>query len=138
MTLKNYDKRFLASLILAVAFTAFICFSMALSPAEAAETDSLSQVKLPTIELPQRPKSLVKSAPLVAGGATLGTIVVYDDPSTQRPEDYLELYDRAGSLVVVVWFDQFGIERVAVDRSFVQGEDQLQGVFVPVVEGNFI
>ena len=88
--------------------------------------------------MPERRLSVIKAAPLVDNDVTLGTVVVYDDPSTERAEDYLEIYNRDGSLVVVAWFDRFGIQRVAVDRAFVEEEDQLEGVFVAVVDGNFI
>jgi hypothetical protein len=46
-----------------------------------------------------------------------GGVVVYDDPSTTRPEDYVELYDSDGELAAVGWFDPFGIQRMAIDRA---------------------
>jgi len=103
-----------------------------------AENDLASSIALPAVDMPERRLSVIKSAPLVDNDVTLGTVVVYDDPSTERAEDYLEIYNRDGSLVVVAWFDRFGIQRVAVDRAFVEEEDQLEGVFVAVVDGNFI
>jgi len=73
-----------------------------------------------------------------SGGVKLGTAVLYDDPSTRRTADYLELYDSQGGLAVVSWFDRFGIQRIAVDRAFVDGEERLEVVFVTVVDDGFI
>jgi hypothetical protein len=89
-------------------------------------------------EAPQRELRVIRSSPLVAGGVKLGTAVLYDDPSTCRAADYLELYDGQGGLVVISWFDRFGIQRIAVDRAFVDGEERLEGVFVAVVDDSFI
>jgi hypothetical protein len=57
---------------------------------------------------------------------------------TTRPEDYVELYERDGELVAVGWFDRFGIQRMAIDRAFVDGGDKLQGVFVAIVDGESV
>jgi hypothetical protein len=92
----------------------------------------------PPLDVPQRPLQAIQSSPLVAGGVKLGTAVLYDDPSTRRGADYLELYDGQGGLVAVSWFDRFGIQRIAVDRAFLDGEERLEGVFVAVVDDNFI
>jgi hypothetical protein len=89
-------------------------------------------------EAPQRVLKVIQSSPLVAGGMNIGTAVFYDDPSTRRSADYLELYDGQGGLFAVSWFDRFGIQRIAVDRAFVDGEERLEGVFVAVVDDNFI
>jgi hypothetical protein len=80
----------------------------------------------------------IKSTPLVVNGTTLGTVVVYDDPSTARTEDYLEIYNREGDLVAVAWFDRFGIQRAAVDRAFADGKDHVEGVFIAVADGDFV
>lgn len=116
----------------------FLFFSLTAKDVNSAENNSSDSIALPTIEMPQRRLNIVKSTALVEKNLTLETVVIYDDPSTPRPQDYLEFYDRDGNLVVVAWFDRFGIQRVAVDRAFVEGEDQLEGVFVAVVDGNFI
>jgi hypothetical protein len=81
---------------------------------------------------------VVRASAVIAGGMKIGTVVLYDDPSTSRSADYLELYDGEGGLVAVSWFDRFGIQRVAVDRGFVDGRHKLEGVFVAVVDGEFI
>ena len=82
--------------------------------------------------------NIVSLSPVIAQGGTVGALVVYDDPSTTRPEDYVELYDSDGELVAVAWFDRFGIQRMAIDRAFVDGGDKLQGVFVAIVDGESI
>ena len=78
------------------------------------------------------------SSPLVVEGQTLGQVLAYDDPSTKRPADYFELHDNPGGLIAVGWFDRFGIEWMAVDRGILDGEDELEGVFVSLLEGDSI
>jgi hypothetical protein len=77
-------------------------------------------------------------ASLVVGDKTVGVIAVYDDPATDRPTDYLELYDDTGRLLALGWFDRFGIERVAADRGFVEGKNDLEGVFVILLAGDSV
>ena len=104
----------------------------------AAESDPDNRALSPSLDLPQRPLSVIQQSPVIAAGVRLGTAVVYDDPATRRPADYLELYDGDGGLVAVTWFDRFGIQRIAVDRAFVDGREKLEGVFVAVIDDNFI
>jgi len=77
-------------------------------------------------------------ASLVVGDQTVGVVAVYDDPTTDRPADYLELYDDAGHLLAASWFDRFGIERVAAERGFLQGKNELEGVLVILLDGDFV
>ena len=105
----------------------------------AADTELSKRLSLvPPLDVPQRPLQTIQSSPLVAGGVKLGTAVLYDDPSTRREADYLELYDGQGGLIAISWFDRFGIQRIAVDRAFVDGEERLEGIFVAVVDDSFI
>ena len=78
---------------------------------------------------------LVRSAPLIVEGNTVGAVLIYDDPATNRPEDYFELYDSKGHLVAIGCFDNFGIRRIALDRSLLDGADDLEGIFVSLVGG---
>jgi hypothetical protein len=77
-------------------------------------------------------------ASFVVGDKTMGVVAVYDDPATDRPADYLELYDDTGHLLAVSWFDRLGIERVAVDRGFLEGKNELDGVFVVLLDGDSV
>ena len=86
----------------------------------------------------ERPLALVSLSPLIVEGNTVGEVLVYDDPTTKRPEDYFELYDSTGDLVAIAWFDRFGIRRLTVDRGFLDGTDDLEGVFVSLVGGDSI
>lgn len=108
------------------------------SAGHAADQEPVKRLLSMPGEAPQRELRVVRSSPLVASGVKLGTVVLYDDPSTSRAADYLELYDGQGGLVVISWFDRFGIQRIAVDRAFVDGEEKLEGVFVAVVDDSFI
>lgn len=71
-------------------------------------------------------------------GGIIGGVAVYDDPTTDRRPDYCELYDNDGELVGVGWLDEFGIERTALDRGFLQGAEKLERVFVIVIDGDLV
>jgi hypothetical protein len=82
-----------------------------------------------------RPVSIV---PVTVKGEIVGRVTIYDDSTTQRSADYLELYNNAGNLVAVSWFDRFGIERMAVDRGLLEYRDELMGVFVVLLDGEAV
>ncbi|HUK41714.1 MAG TPA: hypothetical protein VLX11_11735 [Candidatus Acidoferrales bacterium] len=82
--------------------------------------------------------NLVSVSPLIVEDQAIGEVVVYDDPSTKRPADYFGLYDLNGELVAVGWFDQFGIQRIAVDRNLVDDTDGSQGAFVYLIGGQLV
>lgn len=109
--------------------------SIAIRNAQAAEVTVELAVSAPTIKAQQSGLKIVSNSPLLAHGQTLGTVVIYDDPRTSRPADYLELYDTGAELVAIVWFDRFGIQRTVVDRALVNGGDELESVLVSVLEG---
>ena len=111
---------------------------IATSSLEAADSASEPEVLLSDPGLKQHSLALVSYSPLVVEGQTLGKVLVYDDPTTERPADYFELYDNPGDLMAVGWFDRFGIEWMAVDRGILDGEDELEGVFVSLLEGDSI
>lgn len=104
----------------------------------AAESDTIRQDAINSSQLPQRPSSVVKVSQLIAGNTRLGTVVWYDDPATPRPADYVEVYDSDGGLVAVAWYDRYGIERVAMDRAFIEGRERLEGTFIAVVDGDLM
>ena len=134
MSLKN-------KIILAITF--FFVFGAELivlgwvahATAQAAESAAKPKIVIPAYGQRQSSLQLISLSPLVTDGKTVGALAVYDDPATRRSEDYLELYDSDGDLVAVGWFDRFGIQRIAVDRAFLEGRQDLQGEFVTVVDG---
>lgn len=65
-----------------------------------------------------------------------GFLALYDNPRTNRPVDYIELYDPDGNLLLIEWIDKFGITRTAVDQGLLEeGGPNLQGVLVLLLEG---
>lgn len=67
----------------------------------------------------------------------IATLVAYDDPRTRRAVDYLELYDEAGSLLLISWVDSFGIRRTAMDRGLFHEEPSIvEGVLILLLEGS--
>lgn len=76
---------------------------------------------------------------VVSGAQIIASVAKYDDPRTKRPVDYMELYDGSGDLLVVSWFDQFGISRTAMDRGLLQeGAMTPEGVLVLLPEGTLL
>ena len=86
----------------------------------------------------QHHKKLVSLDPWLVEDEILGTVAayVYDDVGTERPVDYWEIYDQEGQLLAVSWFDGHGVRRTAVDRGIVEEKEQLEGIFVVVLDGN--
>ena len=76
---------------------------------------------------------LVSFAPVVLEDETLGHVLGYDDPTTKRPADYFELYNSAGNLLVIGWYDRFGI--FAVDRGLSDKAQKPQGLFITLLYG---
>ena len=137
MTLKN-EIYFIIFMILEFIGLLLFFLGFIVTSLDAADNASESEILLSATQLEQHSLTLVSSSPLVVEGQTLGEVIVYDDPTTKRPEDYFELYDNPGDLIAVGWFDRFGIERMAVDRGILDGEDELEGVFVSLSEGDSI
>jgi hypothetical protein len=134
MTRKN--KLYFAIIICLGFITELIFLGYIARMSLAAETET--KTSAPALGAPRRSLNLVSLVPVTANGQTLAMVAVYDDPATPRMEDYLELYDGDGEVAAVGWFDEFGIPRLAIDRAFVEGRDELQRVFVTVVKGEAI
>jgi hypothetical protein len=130
--------RDLAAFGIAALLVGVLLIPFGISRIQGAESQPIRINELSSVELPRRPLTVGKSIPLVVHGVALGTAVVYNDPSAGKPGDYLEFYNPTGNLVAVVWFDRFGIRRTAVDRSFLRGKNQSEGVFVPIDDGELI
>ena len=125
------------AMIIFLALIAELLF-FGLLAATAAETEKAgapSAAAIQALGLPQGRLNLLGLSPVVVDGKSVGAVAVYDDPSTPRSVDYLELYDGDGRLVAVGWFDRFGIQRIAVDRALLDGKEKLKGDFVIVVDG---
>lgn len=92
-----------------------------------------------SISLPPKDRlTLVSFVPLMVESKVLGWIAAYDDRATMRPVDYIELYDNVETLLAIGWVDRFGIERLAVDRAFMDNSHRFEGVFVLVLKGNAV
>ena len=130
--------RDLATFGVAVLFLGLLLVPLGIVRLQGAESQSVRKNDFPGMDLPERPVTVGKSIPLIVHGVALGTAVVYNGPDRAKPGDYLEFYNPKGNLVAVVWFDRFGIRRAAVDRSFLRGKNQVEGVFVPIDDGELI
>ena len=96
----------------------------------------VQQALLPPFGPEQSQLTEVSLSPLVVDGETVGMVSVYDDSTTERPVDFLALYNNAGQLVAVGWFDKFGIQRIAMDRGLLEDNGKLEGVLVLVLDGD--
>jgi hypothetical protein len=119
---------------------------LATGAAEAADTPSKREIFLP-VSVPERNHlRSIAILPITVEAKIadhvvvkiVGRVVVYDDSRTQRPADYMELYNNTGNLVAVRWFDRYGIERMAVDRGLLEDRDKLEGVLVIVLDGEAV
>lgn len=125
-------------IILGLVGQLFFFGHVATEPAEARDVVLGQKIILPASVLENRHLALVSFYRLVVEGEIVGAVAVYDDATTKRPADYLELYDSTGELLAVRWFDRFGIERMAIDRGLLEDEDKLEGVFVLLLDGDSI
>ena len=125
--------------VLIVSLYTQLSFAAPLHAAIRISDGALARESLVPISGPKEHRlTLILSSRLIVEGKTVGEVLVYDDPTTKRPADYFELYDRAGDLVAIGWFDRFGIRRMILDRGLLDGTDDLEGVFVFLVEGDSI
>jgi len=107
-------------------------------PTRISDQASAQEVFL-SVPLPAKDRlTLVSFVPIITKGKILGGLVAYDDVTTKRPADYVELFNNAGTVLAIGWFDRFGIERMAVDRALLEDADQLEGVFVLLLEGDSV
>ena len=111
---------------------------VAMEPLEAGDILSGQEISLAALALEEHHLTLVSFSQLVVEGEIVGAVAAYHDPATKRPVDYWELYNSEGGLSAVGWFDRFGIQRTAVDRGLLEGEDKLEGVFVLLSEGDSV
>jgi hypothetical protein len=105
---------------------------------EASENALVQEVSVPA-SVPEKDRlTLVYFSPLILEGEVIGALAAYHDPMTKRAADYFELYNSGGDLLAVSWFDRFGIQKMAVDRGLLGKGDELEGVFVLLLEGDSI
>jgi hypothetical protein len=124
----------------------FFLDDLATKTAQAADSPSKQEIFLP-VSVPERNHlRSIAILPITVEAKIaehvvvkiVGRVVVYDDPTTQRPADYMELYNNTGNLVAVRWFDRYGIERMAVDRGLLEDRDKLEGVLVVALDGEVV
>jgi hypothetical protein len=67
-----------------------------------------------------------------------GSMAVYDNLATERIGDYAEIYNLKGALIAIIWFDEFGILRTAIDRGVVLHKKDVEGVLVLIMSGDLV
>jgi hypothetical protein len=121
-----------------VLFAGLLFFLGPGEPSVASDIVSGQEISLPAPGVEPQNLTLISVSPFVVQGQIWGAVAIYDDPRSSRPADYLELYDNAGHLLAMSWFDRFGIERTAVDRGLLEESERLEGVFVVLLDGDAI
>jgi hypothetical protein len=123
-------------IILAVAGELFLLGYIAASAVEAAD-ETWQRKGFMSASPPETDRlSLVSILPVTVEGQRVGRLAVYDDSTTKRSADYLELYNTTDDLLAISWFDRFGIERLALDRGLLRETYKLEGVFVILLDGD--
>jgi hypothetical protein len=115
-------------------FVGFVFILAVAAPLQS--SDYLSRATLETAPIPDPNKLTVVSFSAVVVGNETRAVIIYDDPATKRPIDYVALYDTTGGLLALTWFDRFGIERLAVDRGLLANTDRPEGIFVAFLTGD--
>jgi len=126
----------MSAIMLGLAAPLFLSVLVEAEPIQRSDNTSVQQAILSPFGPEQSQLTEVSLSPLVVSGETVGMVVVYDDPTTERPVDFLALYDNAGQLVAIGWFDKFGIQRMAMDRGLLEDNGKLEGVLVLVLDGD--
>jgi hypothetical protein len=131
----TFKRRIYLIVLVLLGFVAELLFLSYLATKVLGANAPLKQEFLPASVPERNHLRLISMLPVTVEGVILGRVAVYDDSTTQRPADYLELYNNTDNLVAVSWFDRYGIERTAVDRGLLEGRDELRGNFVFVFDG---
>jgi hypothetical protein len=126
----------MSAIMLGLAAPLFLSVLVEAEPIQSSDNTSVQQAILSPFGPEQSQLTEMSLSPLVVSGETVGMVVVYDDPTTERPVDFLALYDNAGQLVAIGWFDKFGIQRMAMDRGLLEDNGKLEGVLVLVLDGD--
>jgi hypothetical protein len=128
---QNHKAAFAAFIVLELVAIVFVLLVAAPLHSE----DYLSEDASGAIKPPDPKKLDVVAMTTVQNGNQLRAIVMYDDPATSRPVDYIAMYSPAGELLALSWYDRFGIERMAVDRGLLDNADHPEGTFVAFLTG---
>ena len=119
----------------------FVAALFVLVVAANAEEGTDTAVEQETIVGPrQHDTNLTSVEPWIIDGEVVGSVAayVYNDVTTDRPVDYWEFYNGDGDLLAISWFDQVGIQRIAIDEGIVKEEGKLDGILVLVTDGELI
>jgi hypothetical protein len=131
MPLKNKISLIILGLVGQLVFSGHV----GAEPLEASDNLSKEEILLSALIPEQHHRALIAFYPFIVEDEVIGGVAVYDDPTTARPADRWELYDSEGDLLAVSWFDQFGIERMAVDHGLLEEAERPEGVFVVFLDG---
>jgi len=94
-----------------------------------------SQVMMPASVSERSLMTIVDHIMFVDSGIAV-ILIFYDDKTTGRDLDYVEVYDIEGDLLLLSWIDQMGVCQAAVDRGLLNfDEPEIDGTLVIVGVG---
>jgi hypothetical protein len=70
----------------------FLSVPVEAEPIQSSDNTPVQQALLPPFGPEQSQLTEVSLSPLVVSGETVGMVVVYDDPTTERPVDFFSFY----------------------------------------------
>ncbi|HEY6996336.1 MAG TPA: hypothetical protein VH851_00330 [Candidatus Binatia bacterium] len=100
-----------------------------------AENLRQGQVMIPA-SVPERSRMTIIDHLMFVDSGVAAILIFYDDKTTERDLDYVEVYDIEGDLLLLSWIDQMGVCQAAVDRGLLNfNEPEIDGTLVIVGVG---
>jgi hypothetical protein len=100
-----------------------------------AENLRQGQVMMPA-SVPERSLMTIVDHIMFVDSGIAAILIFYDDKTTGRDLDYVEVYDIEGDLLLLSWIDQMGVCQAAVDRGLLNfDEPEIDGTLVIVGVG---
>ena len=100
-----------------------------------AENLRQGQVMMPA-SVPERSRMTIVDHIMFVDSGVAAILIFYDDKTTERELDYIEVYDVEGNLLLLSWIDKTGVCLVAMDRGLLNSDDpEVDGTLVMVGVG---
>ena len=100
-----------------------------------AENLRQGQVMMPA-SVPERSRMTIVDHIMFVDSGIAAILIFYDDKTTERELDYIEVYDVEGNLLLLSWIDKTGVCLVAMDRGLLNSDDpEVDGTLVMVGVG---
>ena len=86
--------------------------------------------------VPERSRMTIVDHIMFVDSGVAAILIFYDDKTTERELDYIEVYDVEGNLLLLSWIDKTGVCLVAMDQGLLNSDDpEVDGTLVMVGVG---